>query len=179
MAAAPPGCRFAAFPSDIGQEGRFDKPKGETTMRFMMIMIPRVYQPDTPAGEKAEEGFTPPAEVVARMMKFNEELAKAGALIALDGLHPSTRGARVAFAGGKPSVTNGPFTEARDVIGGYWIIEARSREEAVAWARRCPALDGDVIEVRQVFEMADFPDDVREAAENPTVTAQVEKRKAS
>lgn len=148
-------------------------------MRFMMIMIPSVYQPDAPPGQRAEEGFAPSAETVGRMMKFNEELAKAGALIALDGLHPSSKGARVAFTGGKPGVTDGPFTEAKEVIGGYWIIEAKSKEEAVGWARRCPAGDGDVIEVRQVFEATDFPQDVQKAAENPTVRAQIEKRKAS
>ena len=147
-------------------------------MRFMMMMIPRVYQPDAPPSEKAGEGFAPPAEAVARMMKFNEELANAGALIALDGLHPDSKGARVVFAGGKPKVTDGPFTEAKEVIGGYWMIEAKSKEEAVGWARRCPASDGDVIEVRQVFEMSDFPPDVREAADNPTVQAEIEKRKA-
>ena len=146
-------------------------------MRFMMVMIPRVYQPDTPPGERAEEGFAPPAEAVARMMKFNEELAKSGALIALDGLHPSAKGARVAFAGGKPKVTDGPFTEAKEVIGGYWVIQAKSKEEAVGWARRCPAADGDVIEVRQVFEMSDFPPDVQKAADNPTVSEQIEKHK--
>jgi hypothetical protein len=148
-------------------------------MRFMMIMIPRVYQPDAPPGERAEEGFTPPAETVARMMSFNEELANAGALIALDGLHPSLRGARVAFSGGRAEVTDGPFRGARDVVGGYWIIEARSKEEAVEWARRCPAADGDVIEVRQVFEVSDFPSDVREAADSPVVRAQIERRKAA
>jgi len=148
-------------------------------MRFMMMMIPRVYQPDAPPGEKAGEGFAPPAEAVAKMMKFNEELANAGALIALDGLHPSSKGARVAFAGGKPKVTDGPFTEAKEVIGGYWMIQAKSKEEAVEWAKRCPASDGDVIEVRQVFEMADFPPDVRKAADNPTVRARIEQREAS
>ena len=147
-------------------------------MRFMMFMIPRVYQPDTPPGERAGGGFAPPAEAVARMMKFNEELAKAGALIALDGLHPNTKGARVAFAGGKPKATDGPFAETKEVIGGYWMIEVKSKEEAVVWAMRCPASDGDVIEVRQVFEMSDFPPDVREAADNPTVQAEIEKRKA-
>ena len=148
-------------------------------MRFMMVMIPRVYQPDAPLGEKAGDGFAPPAEAVAKMMKFNEKLAKAGALIALDGLHPSSKGARVAFAGGKPQVTDGPFTEAKEVIGGYWMIEAKSKGEALGWAKRCPAADGDVIEVRQVFEVTDFPQDVRNAADNPTVRAHVEKRKAS
>ena len=148
-------------------------------MRFMMMMIPRVYQPEAPPGERAEEGYAPPAEAVAKMMKFNEDLAKAGALIALDGLHPSSRGARVAFVGGKPKVTDGPFTEATEVIGGYWMIQAKSREEAVEWAKRCPASDGDVIEVREVFEMSDFPPDVQKAADNPTVRAQIEKRTGS
>jgi hypothetical protein len=148
-------------------------------MRFMMFMIPRVYQPDTPPGERAGEGFTPSAEAVARMMKFNEDLAKAGALIALDGLHPGSQGARVAFAGGMPMVTDGPFAEAKEVIGGYWIIEAKSKEDAVGWAMRCPASGGDVIEVRQMFEVSEFPQDVRKAADSPTVRAQVEKRKGS
>ncbi len=148
-------------------------------MRFLMMMIPKVYQPDAPPGEKAGEGFAPPAEAVAKMMKFNEELAKAGALIALDGLHPSTKGARVAFTGGNPRVTDGPFPDAKDVVGGYWMIQAKSKEEAVAWAKRCPAADGDVIEVRQVFEISDFPQDVQKAADNPTVREQIEKRKAS
>ncbi len=146
-------------------------------MRFMMLMIPRVYQPTAPPGQRAEEGFTPPAEAVARMMKFNEELAKAGALIALDGLHPSSKGARVSFAGGTPKVTDGPFAEAKEVIGGYWMIQAKSKEEALEWARRCPASEGDIIEVRQVFEMADFPPETQKAAENTTVRAQVEKQK--
>lgn len=148
-------------------------------MRFMMIMIPRVYQPDTPPDERAGDGFAPPAEAVAEMMKFNEKLAKAGALISLDGLHPGSKGARVSFSAGKPKVTDGPFTGAKEVIGGYWIIEAKSMGEAVGWAKRCPAADGDVIEVRQVFEVSDFPQDVRNAADNPTVRVHLEKRKAS
>jgi len=145
----------------------------------MMFMIPKVYQPDAPPGERAGEGFAPCAEAVAKMMKFNEELTKAGALIALDGLHPSSKGARVAFKGGKPTVTDGPFIEAKEVIGGYWMINVESKEEAVKWAERCPAADGDVIEIRQVFEMTDFPPDVRKAADNPAVRAQVERHKRS
>jgi hypothetical protein len=134
-------------------------------MKFMMLMIPKVYQPQTAAGERAGEGFTPPADAVAKMMKFNEELSKAGALIALDGLQPAAKGARVAFAKGKALVTDGPFIEANEVVGGYWLIQVKSKEEAVDWARRCPAADGDTIEVRQVFEMSDFPPDVQKAAE--------------
>ncbi len=146
-------------------------------MRFMMFMIPKVYQPDTPPAERAGEGFAPPAESVARMMKFNEELAKAGAMISLDGLHPISKGARVAFSGGKPGVTDGPFIKAREVIGGYWMIDVKSKEEAVEWAKRVPAQDGDIIEIRQVFEVSDFPPEVQKAADSPAVKAQVEKRK--
>ena len=146
-------------------------------MRFMMLMIPRVYQPNTPADEKAGEGFAPDADAVGKMMKYNEELAKAGALISLDGLHPVLKGARIVFSGGKPIVTDGPFVEAREVVGGYWMIQVKSKQEAVEWARLVPAQDGDVIELRQVFEMSDFPPDVQEAADNPTVRAQVEQSK--
>jgi hypothetical protein len=145
----------------------------------MMVMIPSVDQPDAPPGERAEERYAPPAEAVARMMQFNEELVKAGTLIALDGLHPSSRGARVACVGGKPKATDGPFTGAKEGIGGYWMIQAESKEEAVEWASRCPASDGDVIEVRGVFEMSDFPPDVQKAADNPTVRVQLEKRQGS
>ena len=148
-------------------------------MRFMMLMIPRVYQPDAPAGEKAGEGFAPDAEIVAQMTKYNEDLAKAGALIALDGLQPSSKGARISFTGGKRIVTDGPFIETKEVVGGYWMIQVNSKEEAIEWARRCPAGDGDVIEVRQVFEMSDFPADVQRAADNPTVRAQVDRKKSS
>jgi len=85
-------------------------------------------------------------------------------LITLDGLHPPSMGARISFAGGKPVVTDGPFTEAKEVIGGYWMIEVNSREEAIAWAKKCPASSNEVIEIRQVQEMADFPPDVQAAA---------------
>ena len=138
-----------------------------------MMMIPRVYQPDTPKAERAGEGFAPPADAVAKMMKYNEELAKAGALISLDGLHPVAKGARVSFNGGKAAVTDGPFIESKEVIGGFWMIQVKSKEEAVEWARRVPAVEGDVIELRQVFEMSDFPEDVKKAADNPTVNKQI------
>ena len=142
-------------------------------MRFMMLMIPGVYQGKE--GRKAGADFTPSAEAVEKMTKYNEELAKAGALISLDGLHPPATGVRVSFKGGRPSVTDGPFAESKEVLGGYWVIQAKSREEAIAWARRVPAEDGDVIEVRQVFENEEFPPEVQKAAENSTVKAQVEK----
>jgi len=140
-------------------------------MRFMMLMIPKGY-------EKADAGARPDAKAVAGMMKYNEELTKAGVLLALDGLHPPATGARISFSGGKPKVTDGPFTEAKELLGGYWMIQVRSKEEAVEWASRCPANDGDLIEVRQVFEMSDFPPDVQKAANSPTVCAQVERKGA-
>ena len=126
-------------------------------MRFMMLMTPRGY-------ESAAPGTMPPADAVAAMMKYNEALKAAGVLITLDGLHPPSMGARVTFSGGKPKVTDGPFIEAKEVLGGYWMIQVKSRAEAIEWAKRAPMLDGDVIEVRQVQEMADFPPDVQKAA---------------
>ena len=98
------------------------------------------------------------------MMKYNESLQKAGVLLALDGLHPPSMGARVTFEGGRPRVQDGPFAEAKEVLGGYWMIQVRSREEAIEWATRCPMADNEIIEVRQVQEMADFPEDVQKAA---------------
>ena len=126
-------------------------------MRFMMLMIPKGYEPAAP-------GAMPDAEAVAAMMKYNESLQKAGVLLALDGLHPPSMGARVSFPGGKPKVTDGPFAEAKEVVGGYWMIQVKSKEEAIEWASRCPAGDNEVIEVRQVQELSDFPADVQEAA---------------
>jgi hypothetical protein len=126
-------------------------------MRFMMLIIPKGY-------ETAPAGTAPDAAAVAAMMKYNESLHKAGVLLALDGLHPPSTGARVSFAGGKPSVQDGPFPEAKEVVGGYWLIQVRSREEAIEWASRCPASGNEVIEVRQVQELSDFPPDVQAAA---------------
>jgi hypothetical protein len=126
-------------------------------MRFMMLMIPKGY-------EKAAPGTMPDAKAVAAMMKYNESLQKAGVLLALDGLQPPSMGARVTFSGGKPTVTDGPFAEAKEVLGGYWMIQVKSKEEAIEWAKRCPGSDNEVIEIRQVHEMADFPAEVQEAA---------------
>lgn len=126
-------------------------------MRFMMLMIPNGY-------ETVEPGTMPDAEAVASMMKYNESLQKAGVLLALDGLHPPSMGARVTFPGGKPKVVDGPFAEAKEVLGGYWIIDVKSREEAIEWAKRCPGDDNATIEVRQVQEFSEFPPDVQEAA---------------
>jgi hypothetical protein len=127
-------------------------------MRYMMLMIPKGY-------ENAQPGTMPDAAAVSAMMKYNEELQKAGVLLALDGLHPPSSGARISFQGGKPKVTDGPFAEAKEVVGGYWMIQVKSKEEAIEWARRCPASDNEIIEVRQVQEFADFPPDVQTAAE--------------
>jgi hypothetical protein len=109
------------------------------------------------------------------MGKYNEELAKAGALLTLEGLHPLIKGARVSFKSGKPSVTDGPFIESKEVIGGFWIIQVKSKEEAVDWARRVPAEKGDVIEIRQIFEMSDFSEAVKKAADNPAVRDQIKR----
>jgi hypothetical protein len=129
----------------------------ETKMRFMMLMIPKGY-------ENAAPDAMPDAKAVAAMMKYNESLQKAGVLLALDGLFPPSTGVRVSFAGGKPKVTDGPFAEAKEVVGGYWMIQVKSKEEAIEWACRCPASENETIEVRQVHEMSDFPRDVQEAA---------------
>jgi hypothetical protein len=122
-------------------------------MRFMMLMIPKGY-------ESAKPGTMPDPDAVKAMMKYNEDLQKAGVLIALDGLHPPSMGARVSFKGGKPKVTDGPFAEAKEVLGGYWMIRVRSRDEAIEWAKRCPGSENEVIEIRQVQEMSDFDEKV-------------------
>ena len=127
-------------------------------MRFMMLVIPKGY-------ESAKPGTMPDPKAVENMMKYNESLQKAGVLLALDGLHPPSMGARVSFQDGKPKVTDGPFAEAREVLGGYWMIQVTSREEALEWAKRAPMSDNEIIEVRQVQEMADYPPDVQKAAE--------------
>ena len=126
-------------------------------MRFMMLVIPKGY-------ESAKPGTVPEAKAVEAMMKYNESLQKAGVLLALDGLHPPSMGARVSFEAGKPSVSDGPFAEAKEVLGGYWMIQVKSREEALEWAKRAPMSDNEIIEVRQVQEMADYPPDVQQAA---------------
>jgi hypothetical protein len=126
-------------------------------MRFMMIMLPGISTDEYDSGPSPED--------VAAMTRYNAELEKAGALLALDGLQPPSKGARVSFPGGKASVTDGPFAEAKEIIGGYWLIQAKSKEEAVEWAKRIPANEGDVVEVRQVFEMEDFSPEVQQAAQ--------------
>ncbi len=119
-------------------------------MRFMMLMIPGGY-------ETAAPDALPDFKQTAAMTKLNEELQKAWVLLALDGLHPPSSGARVYFKAGKPKVTEGPFAEAKEVLGGYWMIDVKSREEAIKWATKYPALDNEVIEVRRVQKVEDFP----------------------
>ena len=134
-------------------------------MRFMMLMYP---------GPKAEAGVMPDDKLIAAMMAYNKELADAGALLALDGLQPTAKGARIRFSGGKASVTSGPFPDAREVLGGYWMIQVNSKDEAIAWAKRCPAPEGEMIEIRQVFEAADFGPEV--AREEGALLDQIGKR---
>ena len=142
-------------------------------MRFMMLMIPKGY-------EKAEPGTMPDPKAVEAMMKYNESLQKAGVLLALDGLHPPSMGARVSFSRGKPAVTQGPFPGAKEVLGGYWMIQVKSKEEAIEWASRCPASDNEIIEIRQVQEFEDFPDDVQKVvAGYPKMKNQSAQRKGA
>jgi len=119
-------------------------------MRFMLLMIPEVYRHDVP------EGFAPPADAVEQMGKFNQAMIDAGVMLSGDGLHPPAKGVRVSFKGGKPLVTDGPFTESKEALGGYWIIDVPSRDAAVEWVKKCPAAPGDVIEIRQIFGPEDF-----------------------
>ena len=129
-------------------------------MKFVVFMIPGVYKP----GKKIDPNFAPPVEKMELMGKFNEEMGKACKILALDGLHPLTKGARLTYSGGKAQVTDGPFVEAKEVVGGYWMLEAKSKEEVVNWMKRCPAEPEDVIEIRQVFDLSDFPIQGQEAA---------------
>jgi len=119
-------------------------------MKFMMLIK---------ADEKTESGAMPDEKVLVEMGKYNDELVKAGVLLAAEGLHPSSKGARIHYQGGKSSVTDGPFAEAKELIAGFWIIQVKSKEEALQWARRIPYATGEV-ELRQVFEMSDFTEDL-------------------
>ena len=120
-------------------------------MRFMMLVK---------ASKESEAGALPSKELLAAMGQFNEEMAKAGVLLAGEGLHASSKGARITFSGSKRAVTDGPFAETKELLAGFWMIEAKSKAEAMAWASRVPFADGEVVEVRQVFEASDFPAEV-------------------
>ena len=138
-------------------------------MRFMMLMIPKVYNTSAAPTDHLDP------EAMKRMMKYNEDLTKAGVLLALDGLHPPAAGVRVTYPGGKPKVQDGPFSEAKEVVGGYWVIQVKSKEEAVEWARRIPANEGDTVELRQVFEISEFPAEVQKVAEGSSVQSHLKK----
>ena len=116
-------------------------------MRFMVLV---------PASKETEAGVLPKEKDLAEMGKFNEELVKAGILLAGEGLHPTSKGARIRFSGGKMTVIDGPFTESKELIAGFWLIQAKSKEEAVAWMQRAPFEEGVVLEIRQVFDAEDF-----------------------
>ena len=126
-------------------------------MRFMMLIFPKGYESATP-------GTLPDLKAVEAMMKYNTALQEAGVLLSLEGLHPPSMGARIVFSGGKPRVTLGPFPGKKEVLGGFWISQVKSKEEAIEWASRCPASDNEMIELRQIQELADFPSDIQEAA---------------
>lgn len=158
-------------------------------MRFLVFMIPAGYQPSSFAkasadssqrgasGEKDGRQQNPDfsadpkkaARLMAAMGKFNDELKLAGALRSVDGLAPLAKGARLAFTGGKPTVTDGPAVDSKEVVGGYWLVEAKTKQQVVDWWKRCPAEDGDVIEIRQVAEMADFPAELQKALQEQGV----------
>lgn len=126
----------------------------------MMLMIPKGY-------EKAAPGTMPDdSKAIEAMMKYNASLQEAGILLSLDGLRPPSEGARVSFAGGKPKVIDGPFSETKECLGGYWMIKVNSRAEAIEWAKKCPGSENETIEIRQVQEMEDFPEHVQAAVSN-------------
>jgi len=129
-------------------------------MRFMLLMIPHGYENAAPGTMPEDVG------AVAAMMAYNESLQKAGVLVSCEGLHPPSMGARVSFPGRKPQVVDGPFAEAKEVLGGYWIIDVASRAEAIEWATRCPGGENEVIEVRQIQELGDFSPEVQAVAES-------------
>lgn len=132
-------------------------------MRFMMFIYP---------GLQSEADWEPSAEAVAAMTKYNEQLRKEGVLLSLDGLRPPSEGARLTFASGEPVVTDGPFAETKEVIGGFWMIETKSKQDAIEIASRCPVGGDVVIELRRVQELSDFPEDVRATLESSEESAQ-------
>lgn len=141
-------------------------------MKFMMIVK---------ATKDSEAGKPPSPELFEAMMRFNEELAKAGVLVAADGLHPSSGAIRISYPepGGKPTIVDGPFTETKEVIAGYTLIEVRSREEAIEWALRMPdphGLGEGQIELRQVFEGTDLTDDPKMLAAHDALSAELKQR---
>jgi hypothetical protein len=149
------------------------KTQGDTTMRFMILV---------PASRQSEAGVMPPKELIAAMGRFNEEMAKAGVMLAGDGLHPTSKGARIKFLEGKTTVTEAPFPESKEIVAGYWIIQVKSKEEAIEWARRAPFGSGVELEIRQIFEASDFPADImspEQAARQKALREHLEKTTAT
>jgi hypothetical protein len=141
-------------------------------MRFMMIVIPKGY-------DTAPADAMPDPETVGEMDKYNNALMKAGIVLAMEGLHPPSTGVRVTFPDGKPAVKDGPFPEAKEVVGGFWLIDVKSKAEAIKWAKKCPGGDDMTLEVRQVQEWEDFTPEVQAAAPNePAIRKALEKKKA-
>jgi hypothetical protein len=140
-------------------------------MRFMVIMYP---------GPEAEAGIMPNEKLLTDMMKYNEELVKAGVMLSGEGLQPTSKAVRVRFPGGKPVVTDGPFTETKEVMGGFWMFNVKSKEEAIDWVKKCPCAGSEMIEIRQVFEAEDFGEaftpELREQEERLRKQAQEQSR---
>jgi hypothetical protein len=129
-------------------------------MKFMVLV---------PASKESEAGMMPPKELFEAMGRFNQEMAKAGMMLAAEGLAPTSKGARIKFEDGKTTVTDGPFTESKELVAGFWLIQAKSKEEAIEWMKRAPFGGGCEIEIRQIFEACDLPAEVREQIERQTV----------
>jgi len=141
-------------------------------MRFMVLVK---------ANKDSEAGVLPSKELLAAMGQFNEEMAKAGVLLAGEGLQASSKGARISFSGAKRLVTDGPFAETKELIAGFWMIQVKSKDEAIEWMKRAPFADGEVIEVRQVFEASDFPPDIfppEDAAREQALRDELQKKAA-
>jgi hypothetical protein len=141
-------------------------------MRFMMLVK---------ASKESEAGMLPSKELIAAMGQFNEEMVKAGVLIAGEGLQASSKGARITYSGSRRSVTDGPFAETKELLAGFWMIDVKSKADAIAWASRVPFTDGEVVEVRQVFEASDFPSDVmppEEAAREERLRDELQRKAA-
>jgi len=125
-------------------------------MRFMVLV---------PGNQDSEAGKMPPKELFAAMGKFNEEMVKAGVMLAGEGLAPTSKGARIKYDAGKTTVTDGPFTESKELVAGFWIIQCKSKEEAIEWMKRAPFGGGVQLEIRQIMELSDFPPDALPAGE--------------
>jgi len=141
-------------------------------MRFMMIVK---------ASKESEAGALPTRELVAAMGKFNEEMIKAGVMLSGEGLHPSSKGARIAYSGQKRTVTDGPFSQTGELASGFWVINVKSKEEALDWAKRVPFTNGEVVEIRQIFEASDFPPEILppDAAAREQAWRDAQQRKAT